>query len=253
MARKHVPMTLDLRARADARDRLLASRLDGLIPMLMDRAGLDAWVLAAREYNEDPVLQTMLPATWLDTARRRTILLFLRTPDGVRRMAVARYAVGDAFPSAWDPEAQPDQWSRLAELLADADPARIGVNSSAVFPLADGLSASERAELVDHLPPALVSRIVSAETAAIGWLETRLPEERALLADACRQSHGYLRRALSVRGDHARDHHNRGRRVVAPRRRPRRWPRVLVPARPAPSSDAEARHATRSPARRPRR
>ena len=66
-----------------------------------------------------------------------------------------------------------------------------------MFPLADGLSASERAELVDHLPPALASRIVSAETAAIGWLETRLPEERALLADACRQSHGYLRRALS--------------------------------------------------------
>ena len=115
-------MTLDLRARADARDRLLASRLDSLIPMLMDRAGLDAWVLAAREYDEDPVLQTMLPATWLDTARRRTILLFLRAPDGARRLAVARYAVGDAFPSAWDPEAQPDQWSRLAELLADADP-----------------------------------------------------------------------------------------------------------------------------------
>ena len=114
-------------------------------------------MLAAREYNEDPVLQTMLPATWLDTARRRTILLFLRSPDGVRRMAVARYAVGDAFPSAWDPEAQPDQWSRLAELLAEADPARIGVNSSAVFPLADGLSASERAELVAHLPPALAA------------------------------------------------------------------------------------------------
>ncbi len=105
-------------------------------------------MLAAREYNEDPVLQTMLPASWLETARRRTILLFLRSPDGVRRMAVARYAVGDAFPVAWDPETQPDQWRRLAELLADADPARIGVNSSAVFPLADGLSASEREALV---------------------------------------------------------------------------------------------------------
>ncbi len=191
-------MTLDLRARADARDRLLASRLDGLIPMLMDRAGLDAWVLAAREYNEDPVLQTMLPATWLDTARRRTILLFLRTPDGVRRMAVARYDVGEAFPLGWDPETQPDQWARVADLLAEADPARIGVNASEVFPLADGLSASERAALIDRLPPPLASRIVSAEVAAIGWLETRLTEERQLLADACRASHAYLRRALSA-------------------------------------------------------
>lgn len=187
-----------LRARADAHDRMLVSRLDALIPMLLDRAGLDAWVLAAREYNEDPVLQTMLPATWLDTARRRTILLFLRSPDGVRRMAVARYDVGDAFPLAWDPETQPDQWARVAELLVDADPARIGVNSSEVFPLADGLSASERAALSDRLPPALASRIVSAEVAAIGWLEARLPEERPLMAEACRISHGYLRRALSA-------------------------------------------------------
>jgi Xaa-Pro aminopeptidase len=188
---------LDLRARADAHDRLLAARLDALVPTLMDRAELDAWVVTAREYNEDPVLQTMLPATWLDTARRRTILLFLRTAGGVRRMAVARYAVGDAFPSAWDPGAQPDQWARLAELLAEADPGRIGVNTSTVFPLADGLSASERAELLEHLPPALASRVVGADVAAIGWLETRLPEERAILADACRETHGYLRQALS--------------------------------------------------------
>ncbi|HYO42844.1 MAG TPA: hypothetical protein VES19_06555, partial [Candidatus Limnocylindrales bacterium] len=61
-------MTPDLRSRALAHDHLLASRLDTLIPMLMARAALDAWVLVAREYNEDPVLATMLPATWLDTA-----------------------------------------------------------------------------------------------------------------------------------------------------------------------------------------
>ena len=191
-------MPIDLRAHAEAHDRLLAARLDALIPALMERAELDAWVVVAREYNEDPVLQTMLPATWLDTARRRTILLFVRTPDAVRRMAVARYPVGDAFPSAWDPEAQPDQWARLAELLVDADPARIGVNTSAVFPLADGLSASEHAALLEHLPPPLATRIVGAEAAAIGWLETRLPAERPAMADACRASHDCLRRALSV-------------------------------------------------------
>jgi Xaa-Pro aminopeptidase len=163
----------------------------------MDRAGLDAWVVAGREYDEDPVLRTMLPATWLDTARRRTILLFLRAEGGIRRMAVARYDVGDAFPSAWDPETQPDQWSRLADLLAEAGPARIGVNQSAVFALGDGLSASEREALVEHLGPALAARLVPAEAAAIGWLETRLPEEREAMAEACRASHGYLRRALS--------------------------------------------------------
>lgn len=194
---QHASMSTDLQARAEAHDRLLVARLDALVPGLLDRAALDAWVLAAREYNEDPVLQTMLPASWLGTARRRTILLFLRSPGGVRRMAITRYAVGDAFPAAWDPRAEPDAWRRLADVLAEADPARIGVNTSAVFPLADGLSASERDRMVERLPAGLTTRLVSAEVAAIGWLETRLPEERPRLAEACRSSHGYLRRALS--------------------------------------------------------
>ena len=188
----------DLRARAADHDGLLADRLDLLVPTLMERAGLDAWVLVAREYAEDPVLATMLPATWLDTARRRTILLFLRGTEGVRRVAVARYAVGEAFPSAWDPDEEPDQWRRLAGLLAEADAARIGIDSSPTFPLADGLSASEREGLVAALPPGFEARLVSAESAAVGWLETRLPTERAHMADACRASHAYLRRALSA-------------------------------------------------------
>jgi Xaa-Pro aminopeptidase len=190
-------MTLRLRDRASSSDRLLTERLDTLVPALMERADLDAWIVTAREYNEDPVLSTMLPATWLATARRRTVLVFVRTTAGVERHAVARYAVGEAFPSAWDPEQEPDQWKRLADLLAIADPQRIGVNTSEVFPLADGLSASEHAALASNLPATLRDRLVSAEVAAIGWLETRLPEEQPAMADACREAHGYLRRALS--------------------------------------------------------
>lgn len=188
---------VDLRAQANAHDDLLTRRLDRLVRDLMERADLDAWVLSAREYNEDPVLATMLPAEWLDTARRRTILLFLRDGSTVTRSAVARYPVGDAFPSAWDPEAEPDQWARLAALLAEADPQRIGVNTSTRFALADGLSATERDALLAALPGHLRDRIVSAEGAAIGWLETRLPEEMHALAEGCAIAHDFLHRALS--------------------------------------------------------
>jgi Xaa-Pro aminopeptidase len=190
-------MGFDLRAAGARHDDLLSRRLDALMPMLMDRAGLDAWVVTAREYDEDPVLATMLPAEWLATARRRTILVFLRRGDTVERLAVARYPVGDAFPSAWDPEADPDQWRRLADLLEAADPRRIGVNTSETFALADGLSASERDALLAALPDHLRDRVVSAEAAAIGWLETRLPDEAETLAEACSVAHGFLRRALS--------------------------------------------------------
>jgi len=56
------------------RDGTLERRIEQLLPSLMRRAGIDVWLLIAREYNDDPVLQTFLPARW-PTARRRTILL----------------------------------------------------------------------------------------------------------------------------------------------------------------------------------
>ena len=63
--------------RAIVVDEILADRFNNLLPKLMDRTGIDMWILISREYNEDPVLKTMLPSTWLN-ARRRTIILFYR-------------------------------------------------------------------------------------------------------------------------------------------------------------------------------
>lgn len=41
---------------------LLAGRLNTLLPLLMERTDIDCWVIISREYNEDPVVRTMLPA-----------------------------------------------------------------------------------------------------------------------------------------------------------------------------------------------
>lgn len=181
---------MDVRADAELHDRLLAERLDELVPDLMADHGLEAWVVDSREYNEDPVAKTMLPATWLQTARRRSILVF--TNGGRDRAAISRYPIGP-FPSAWDPESQPDQWKALADHLADVT-GPVGINQSHTFPLADGLTSSEHIELVDALDG---HRLQSAENVAIGWLETRLESEVGLMEEACGIAHGFLRRALS--------------------------------------------------------
>ncbi|HUG33004.1 MAG TPA: M24 family metallopeptidase [Acidimicrobiia bacterium] len=181
---------MDLRSAAAELDTLLEKRLDTIVPGLMDRHGFDAWVIDAREYNEDPVAGTMLPSTWLGTARRRTILVF--KDRGARRGAISRYPAG-SFPSVWDPEASSDQWSALAEYLSDVE-GTIGVNTSNVFGLADGLTSTEHRSLALALEE---HHIESAENIAIGWLETRLEEEVPLMAEACRIAHELLRRALS--------------------------------------------------------
>ena len=61
---------LPMRERAAVIDQWLAERVQTVLPGLMRRAGIDLWVLISREYNEDPVLRTFLPATW-QSARRR--------------------------------------------------------------------------------------------------------------------------------------------------------------------------------------
>ena len=57
-------------------DEILADRINNLLPQLMEKAGIDMWVIISREYNEDPIIKTVLPATWL-SARRRTIIVLL--------------------------------------------------------------------------------------------------------------------------------------------------------------------------------
>ena len=66
---------LGLKDRARVIEEIQKDRFDNLLPKLMDETGIDMWVIITREYNEDPVIKTLLPPTWLN-ARRRTILAF---------------------------------------------------------------------------------------------------------------------------------------------------------------------------------
>ncbi len=196
--RAETPVVLPLRERAEIRDRWLALRLEKVAPALMRREGIDLWIIVSREYNEDPVSLTMLPATWM-AARRRTILV-LYDPGQERpleRLAVARYSIGDFFQRAWDPEKQPDQWQRLAEIVGERNPRRIGVNFSSGFALADGISSSELAALRQALPEPLRDRIVSGERLAIGWLETRIEEEMEVYSSICAIAHAIIAQGLS--------------------------------------------------------
>ncbi|MCW2509550.1 MAG: putative Xaa-Pro aminopeptidase [Modestobacter sp.] len=191
---------LPLREQADVRDRWLTQRLLDLLPGLMDRAGIDLWIVVGREYNEDPVLPTLLPATWL-SARRRTILLLHRSDDGVTAAAVSRYPIGQFLP-AWEPDEQPgltaeqSQWEAVRRFVDQAAPRTVGVDVSTVFAHADGLSHTEHQLLVAALGPH-AERMVSAEALAVGWLETRLPEEIAALHAMNRLAHEVIDEAYS--------------------------------------------------------
>ena len=193
-----LPRILPPRERADLENRILAERLDTIIPHIMRAEGIDLWLLVAREYFEEPVVATMLDAENMH-ARRRTILIFHDPGEGkpIERLTVSRYGLGGLFAPAWDPAKQPDQWAAVAEIIAARNPAKIAVNSSDLYQFADGMTLSQYGKFMAALPPAMQARVVSGEGLAIRWLETRTPSEMALYPTIVRIAHAVIGEAFS--------------------------------------------------------
>ena len=193
-----MPPILSARDRADIENRILAERLDAIIPAIMREQGIDLWLLMAREYFEEPVVASMLDAESMH-ARRRTILIFHDPGNGkpVERLTVSRYGLGGLFASAWDPSKQPDQWQAAADIIAKRNPTKIAVNTSELYQFADGMTVSQYGKFKAALPAALHQRIVSGEGLSIRWLETRTPAEMDLYPVIMRTAHAIIGEAFS--------------------------------------------------------
>ena len=190
---------LPLKERARVMESIQEERFTTLLPQLMEAHQIDAWVLITREYNEDPVVKTMLPPTWLN-ARRRTILVFIRNPKTgeVKRAAITRYPFGRLIPSAWKKEEQPDQMKALADYLRQNNPRSIGINTSAHYGIADGLAKTDYDLLMEALPKQLKSRVVSATPLAVSWIETRTPAEMTIYRQLVEITHSIIAEAFST-------------------------------------------------------
>ncbi|WP_299335357.1 M24 family metallopeptidase [uncultured Psychroserpens sp.] len=189
---------LPVQEQARVVDEILEERFNTVLPKLMDRANIDMWIVISREYNEDPVLKTMLPATWLN-ARRRTIILFFRnkTKNTIEKLAVARYNFGENIISAWDKDKEPNQWKRLMELIEERQPKTIGLNYSSDFNIADGLVKTDYEAFMKYLPKAYHRKVVSAEKLAIGWIETRTDREMVIYDQLVNITHEIIAEAFS--------------------------------------------------------
>lgn len=189
---------LSQKEQATVIDNWLNDKLDNVLPDLMRREGIDLWVIVSREYNEDPVIKTLLPATWLAARRRTMLLLYDQGPEqGIEKLAVARYDVGKAFKKAWDPEKEPDQWKQLAKLIEERSPQAIGINKSPDYGHADGLNATEYDLLMKYLPSHFEDKVVSAQNLAVGWLETRTDAEMASYRHIVGLAHEIIAEGLS--------------------------------------------------------
>ena len=177
---------------------VLNDRIDNLLPKLMDEANIDCWLIISREYNEDPILKTFLPAEWI-SARRTTILVFNRDKKNntLKSYAIARYQVGKRIQAAWNPEKEPNQWNALSKLIDSLNPNQIGLNTSMDYGHADGLHLTEFNELKNAMSSSQLKKIVSAEKLGVAWLETRTEKEMALYPTLLAITHQIIKEGFS--------------------------------------------------------
>ena len=183
----------------------IEQRFARVLPALMRREGIDMWIIVSREYNDDPVFRSMAPLTTY-SSRRRTILVF--SPSTALR-AGASGAPGPAVDALSIGRFDYDglykvvrthndgQWEGLRKLVEERQPKVIGVNVSEHHAHADGLTANERDNLLRALGPVYAKRVKSAEMLAVGWLETKLPEETAGYTHVMQVAHRIIRDAFS--------------------------------------------------------
>ena len=192
-----------LREQHRIRQEWLKARLERVLPALMRKHAVSMWIVANREYNEDPVFFSLVSPS-LFAARRRTILVFFdRGPEkGVERLALGGGSNGGLYTVYRDPEIESremwgqSQWRTLRKVVDDRKPEKIAIDISHTHAFSDGLSAGEREQLEAALGP-WTSRLVRAENLPLEYLSIRVPEMLPAYRDLMRIAHGLLERAFS--------------------------------------------------------
>ena len=177
-----------LREQAALQQQWVQYRLDSVLPRLMRQHGVTMWIVAMREYNEDPVFWSLVSPTTM-FARRRTIYVFTdRGPErGIERLALGGGSQGGLYQSyvardTVDPSIgrRPElvgqaQWDLLARIVRERDPKTIAVDISQTHAFSDGLSVGEWEQLSHALPEGYQSRVVRAERLALDYQSIRAP------------------------------------------------------------------------------
>jgi hypothetical protein len=179
-----------LREQAVLQQQWLARRMRTILPALMQKHGVDMWVIPMREYVEDPLFTSIVSPTTF-AARRRTIYVFFdpftRLPRAGCDAAFGRIALGGTAQGgvyqamrSTRPAAGPaggraerraelwgdEQWEMLRQVVEQHDPRVIAINTSRDWAFADGLTAAELEGMRRALGPKWAARFRPAAAEA---------------------------------------------------------------------------------------
>lgn len=161
-------------------------RIRALLPAAMQAANVDAWVTLVRENANDPLALHVGG----ENAGALSAILFLREGASVRSVILAGFGEAIALRELGVHDSvvvytaeSGGPLGGVAERLKRANAQRIAINSGNL-PMADGLSASQKAALERALGPELSARQVSSGELVSHWLARKLPAEVAIMRRA---------------------------------------------------------------------
>ncbi|MBQ1324976.1 MAG: M24 family metallopeptidase [Solobacterium sp.] len=165
----------DINEQHRIQDEMLEERLEKVLPAVMEETGTPFWIIASREYNEDPVFHHIVPALY-PTARRLTILVFAEY--GKERISVSMpdAVLNRYYRHDWDREKE-TQMDALVRIIRQYDPETINIDISDHYAYTDGLSSGLYRKFLQELPEDITARFRGNDQAGIRLMETRTETE----------------------------------------------------------------------------
>ncbi|KAK4208156.1 hypothetical protein QBC37DRAFT_297237 [Rhypophila decipiens] len=135
------------------------------IPKILQKYGVDAWLISQKEYAEETVFWSLKSAKQF-SARRRTTTLFIANPT---KGSPSSYTWIDNTPKVWE---------SVKEVLSRQKPASIAIDTHPQIAFSSGLHAGELDALKEGLGKEWASKLVSQPMIAVEYIAT-MPQSRA--------------------------------------------------------------------------
>ena len=180
------------------KDQCLKERLEIILPQVMEDADVDMWIVASKEYHEDPTFKAMVPAEYL-TARRITMFAFSKEADGIHRYSLSMpdKSVDKFYESKWQ-FGKEDQMAALKRLIEEKDPKRIALNMSKEFAVCDGFSIGLYQMFKESLGEDIMNKMVNDDLLAMKFMEIRTPTELKLMPEVMSVAHDIMERMYTT-------------------------------------------------------
>ncbi|NCB02722.1 MAG: M24 family metallopeptidase, partial [Spirochaetia bacterium] len=187
-------------------DEILVDRLEITLPSVMKECGVEMWIVLGDEYNEGPVVRSLLPSSFFH-ARKTSLFVFAQVDEKNYRYIVSKpdFSIDKfytpallkpigfnwekfytTFAQGYDIEAiramkEEDMWGALSRLIKEINPKNIALDISSNSAFSDGLSKTNYEYILNSIDTEYRDRIISGEEVAIRFLETRTPKEIELM------------------------------------------------------------------------